>query len=223
MKKTSVFFCLFGLACAANVSRAAVIYSQPYAYKPSQYGAISDAGRLQYLADNFILSGAASVRSVKWFGYWGIGQLVSGSDLGFKINIYTDTSAPSRPASLLSSQGVTATANLFGPVDSIHSNGMYELSAVLTTPVSLSAGVTYWISIYENQTGNEHFSWATASSGLIGYAWSTSLSTWSPVNSDSYGREYVAFELSDTVPEPSALSLLAVGLGGLVMIRHRRS
>jgi hypothetical protein len=30
-------------------------------------------------------------------------------------------------------------------------------------------------------------------------------------------------ELSDSVPEPSALSLLAVGLGGLAMMRRRRS
>ena len=39
----------------------------------------------------------------------------------------------------------------------------------------------------------------------------------------SFGQAYSAGQIAATVPEPSALSLLAVGLGGLAILRRRRS
>jgi len=62
--------------------------------------------------------------------------------------------------------------------------------------------------------------WATYSTDFIAAATTTTL-TFTTKNIDSaYGIGMVSVA---SVPEPSALSLLAVGLGGLVLVGRRRS
>ncbi len=59
--------------------------------------------------------------------------------------------------------------------------------------------------------------------GFLGYTFSAPVTAFYIENdfgNDNWGIDTVSFS---TVPEPSALSLLAVGLGGLAMMRRRRS
>ena len=62
----------------------------------------------------------------------------------------------------------------------------------------------------------------------IGGAWNTTASQLSSsangnLNNGGYADGGIGFRIASSVPEPSALSLLAVGLGGLAMRRRRRS
>lgn len=220
-----LFVCIEFFALAS--AHAALLYEQPYIYKSDQNGAISDQGFGQYIADNFVLSSDGSVAYLKWYGYWGA-YTVPDDYLNFNIRFYSDDS--NKPGTLISNQSVTASGTIIGAVSSSLATGMYELSATLGTPVSLTGGTTYWVSIYENQNNFANFQWATGTSGLSYYSWSSNLSTWGSAASDVFGRQYEAFSLYDSapsnVPEPGQVAaslLLLAGIGGYVLLKRRRT
>ena len=82
-----------------------------------------------------------------------------------------------------------------------------------------------------DQSGNV-WEWLSPGSSVdeeyIGGAWNTIASQLSSsangnLNNGGYADGGIGFRIASSVPEPSAFSLLAVGLGGLALIRRRRS
>ena len=82
-----------------------------------------------------------------------------------------------------------------------------------------------------DQSGNV-WEWLSPGSSVdeeyIGGAWNTIASQLSSsangnLNNGGYADGGIGFRIASSVPEPSAFSLLAFGLGGLAMIRRRRS
>lgn len=77
---------------------------------------------------------------------------------------------------------------------------------------SIADHASGWLTFSGNWTGN------SINVKTDGYYYSTPLN---PYSSDDF--TFIAEVTFSGVPEPSALSLLAVGLGGLAMLRRRRS
>lgn len=101
--------------------------------------------------------------------------------------------------------------NGFYDIDSLASVTPYLITFQLASQLNLNAG-TYFISIW-NDDGNQ-MQWHRSTS--ISTADITVQSNPSVVGPNA------APVLTISVPEPSALSLLAIGLGGLAILRRRR-
>jgi formylglycine-generating enzyme required for sulfatase activity len=94
--------------------------------------------------------------------------------------------------------------------------GSYEYASSYGT-YDQSGNVWEWLSP-ENSLDGEY----------IGGGWNSTASQLSSsangnLNNGGYADGAIGFRIASPVPEPSALSLLAIGLGGLAMMRRRRS
>jgi hypothetical protein len=207
------------LAAAALPATASVIYDNG---APSSIGGFTsdyddnNPFNLAVLtADNFVL-GAAGIRvtDVHWWGFFED----TPSDIDdFTIIFYEATGAG--PGSVLaeyhagSATRVSGSGTFLDPI---------EYRYILPTALELEAGTTYFISI-ANDTPNED-RWLWSDSEAVGDG------VWQLVLPDgdwqvASGSIDVAFQLTGgIVPEPTTLSLLGLGLSGLVLrrVKHRR-
>jgi hypothetical protein len=166
---------------------------------------ISDFAGGQILADDFILTaGKNTIQDVHWTG-----RYLSGTPTdAFSIFVCGDASGkPGTCGALTFSSAVTRTPN----------GGFFDYS-VNVNSFTVTAGVTQWLSIFNN-TGT--WEWGDQV-GVGGNAmqtnnFATPPSTWVPASNAAA----MDFQLTG-VPEPCTLAILGAGLAGLVTLSRRR-
>lgn len=225
MRASRCVFGVFGVVMAMGVgvsARAEVIYSQPND-QPSRPSLFSDgvAGQFfsQRMADNFTASASATMTGLRW---WGGSQNFQFRDLtnmtAFVVRIYEDgggvpdaeifnqtfaksDTGPAATGFLLSGQGI-----------------QYAHTVELSSPVMLTGGMSYWVSVGAilDQPSGDAWVWCHSSVG-------------DGVNASDFftGGQYVtftsgdmAFEVLGAVPGPGSAGGLAAGM--MVAARRRR-
>jgi hypothetical protein len=155
-------------------------------------------------ADDFVLATDAIITDVHWWGESNSG----GND--FRFTFYADGGGVPGPI-LHTSLGslVASTVNVGSGFDPV---SFY--SSILDSPFTVSAGTTYWLSVF-NQAGDASWLWLTADASGNGAALGVI-----PGPPWSHTQLNMAFQL--TVPEPASLSLLCAGLAGFGLLSWRR-
>jgi PEP-CTERM motif len=190
---------------------AAVIYEQaPGAGSNNETisSTLDNLGGLPGLtvADDWTLAADAVITDVDWWG-----EPNAGSE-DFRFVFYAATGISQLPGTVLLSTGGTVsstavtTGSGFDPV--------FSYSADLTTPFLATAGTRYWLSVF-NQASDA--SWLWLSANAPGNLARLGVNPVPPFNSTVDDR---AFQLA-TVPEPTALVTLGLGLAGLGACRWR--
>lgn len=201
---------LFLLTAAS--ARADVIYTNgsPQLVPVQAQGALfADAGNPGFsaAADDFILQGGLNtIRDIHWWGVYS-GTLVSDN---FSINIYNNnagTVGTLAAAVNIESLVKTNTGSTLSGLT------LFSYDAVVS-PITLQAGLTYWLGISNASGITNGNGWAWAESNTFSGSarqFSSNSGTWGNSVNDS-----LAFNLTNDIPEPSSV-ILAI-LGGLGLI-----
>jgi hypothetical protein len=211
------------LIAAPVAVHAVVVYEQPWNSAASEGGAFSHA--TQQLAAEFVLSQAATINGATWFGtMFSTDPLDTGDTWLFNLNFYEDATG-NVPGDLILNTAVLAAVTETGV--SIGSEMAYRFDATLSSPINLDSGVTYWFSTVNVQQMNT-FRWTESTSGLDtamspnGTGWNQLSEsdpnnvTRTPLNFTLHGA------LTNSVPEPTSILLMTIGLAGLGFMRRKR-
>ena len=157
-------------------------------------------------------SSGATLQELSFIG--GSGFLTTNIDY-LSVKLFESTGSymgtftnPANVVGIFSDQTITFSGNF-----SLNSNSTYSIG-IAVNPLADSSGYGYL-----NYTSSLN------QSGLAGWGIDNNFATWTvgDTTAPEYTTGALSMTLSGVVPEPSSLSLLAVGLGGLAMIRRRRS
>jgi hypothetical protein len=205
------------LFTALNARAAAILYDQPagsgsnLAHNSSP---TNPNGVGQRIADDFVLGTAASITDIHWWGF----QLI-GSELvnNYQFTFYADGGSGT-PGTVLHTTGAT---NLSISDASVGTFDGSFYSADLISPFSVSAGTTYWVSIF-NQVTDLGWFWIEASAvGNGGITGAVAGAPWTGARTDN-----MALQLTGTaapvqpVPEPMTLALFGIGLAATAFSRR---
>ncbi|MBI5091166.1 MAG: PEP-CTERM sorting domain-containing protein [Candidatus Hydrogenedentes bacterium] len=229
MKRSVLFAVVVGLAILTSMSAGAnVIYDNG---GPNLGGAfISDAAEGWEQADDFtLLPGETTITDVHWWGIYIFGN--SPMTDTFTVRIFGNNAgilhdypqeAPLYEFSGISGNRADTGSNITAAVPSggTVNFDVYSYWADIA-PVTLAANTRYWISIQNDTTNDSDDSWLWATSLTsggneyyrgTGGSWNTILS------------EDLAFNLTGSVvPEPASMTLLGIGIAGLVLRMRRKS
>jgi hypothetical protein len=192
-----------------TAANAAVIYTNGGI---GTNGFISDPSFLatgQFSADDFILAPNANViTDLHWTGSYFPGNTPQAAD-NFTIQIFADVAGSPAVAPT-----VTRVIGNPGRTDTGSNTGagfdIFAYSADVA-PIVLASNTRFWLSIFNDTTvdTNDDWFWTISDFGGNGVTRTNIAGPWSPV-----GQMRFDFDLTGTVvPEPSALALLAIGLG----------
>lgn len=183
---------LFGVAAVLGATRAdaATVYSQ---IPPNDSGSrVSDfsAGFLNQQAQRFTLSADSSILTIVAWGKYDSGLPAD----DFTIRFFSDSGGAPPIVPFEQQTGVPVTreaSGLPGPI--------YRYTFALATPVMLSGGTVYYVSIVNNTSDPQAWSWSEVSSGPNNLRWhrGSDASSWTSVPNN------LAFELSDSTPTPT--------------------
>ena len=167
---------------------------------------------LEYTQSFTTGSSGATLQELSFIG--GSGFLTTNIDY-LSVKLFESTGSymgtftnPANVVGIFSNQTITFSGNF-----SLNSNSTYSIG-IAVNPLADSSGYGYL-----NYTSSLN------QSGLAGWGIDNNFATWTvgDTTAPEYTTGALSMTLSGVVPEPSSLSLLAVGLGGLAMIRRRRS
>jgi hypothetical protein len=188
------------------------------------FGAFSDtANGDQWQAYNdFTLTSAATITGMEWWGgYFSFASVNNPITDAFDYIIATDSGGGQPGATVASGSLNSLTRTDTGSEDAAGME-VYDYTAAPSPVISLAAG-QYYLDIYDtvsNPTG-EFFTWELSAAGVGTAEWS-----YSPIAGgwDDNSPDQLAFNLTGdaVVPEPATMTLLGLGLAGLVAKVARR-
>lgn len=202
-------------------SLAAIIVEQPWT---GNINGEDSSVTGQQVAQHFVMPTTSLIKSLEWYGVGIDGDLDDINTEDFQIRFYADTpSPPGQPETLDHSpalfpfytSNVVATLqytgnSIFVPANPQgHELALFSFAANLTSPILLTTGVTYWLSILGNDS--TEFLWAEGGVGADVFrpGGQGDGSPWL----ESHDEVDVTFALSDTpIPEPSSFVISGTAL-----------
>ncbi len=227
MKTVQVLALVAAVAMLSGSAMAVTLFEKTPSYTHGVGALYSDTrpGTGQLYGSSFSLSTDAMVTGLTWMGVHTGNMSNVGS---FNLEIWsngTDAGGYNRPDTKLADSAVAlADANMTHSGQSIFGLPVYSFSADLGAPLALSAGETYWVSIYGNSSAGM-FAWLIAQSdGYGGATYSTQggqgPAWWSLSTATTFsvlGSETAA------IPEPATACALALAVAGLGRYFRRRT
>jgi PEP-CTERM motif len=163
----------------------------------------------QFSADDFTLTAGANViTDVHWTGLYAFSNTPTQPD-NFTIQFFANAAGAPAVTPFLSlsvgNPGRTDTG-----VNTSFGADIFAYS-VNVAPITLAPNTTFWLSIFNNTAADTNDDWFWGMQDAVGNSFTRTdpALAWSPINNRH------DFTLTDdlAVPEPSALALLAIGLG----------
>lgn len=176
----------------------------------------------QQVADDFSLSSASTLTGVAWSGYY-FGNSIANTAAGvdFTIRLFTG----SAPTTFLFSESMSASFSQTGTTDGFN-DPIYRFSVTLTSPVSLAANTTYWLSVLDSDADTTvDFRWlqSAAAFNLVRAVRTNEVGTWFvPSNTNGFAFTLLGTQEAAGVPEPASLALIAFGASTLAAISWSR-
>ena len=226
MRRISVLLAMFAaVAYIAQPTNADIIYGDGSPDLDGAYGydsELANADRFdQQISSEFVLGGASTITDVHWWGFYAADtttDLIAIDD--FSIRIFADTGSGPEVNPTLLDINVGSVSRVDTGLASSFGGNIFSYSVDIA-PVALTTGTTYHISIV-NHTVGDLDDWVWALTGGSTAVWERDFDGESWVG--PYNDEMAFYLTNDNapIPEPATLSLLGMGVVGLIA-RSRRS
>jgi hypothetical protein len=212
------------LLAGANTNLLADVAIYTQSWDGSGFGQASQTdtsgkfGAYSAAYDNFSLGSSSSITSLAWTGI-SFNPSIMGTISAFTISFYFDSGG--QPGAQLFSETIPGTANETFVNDS-NSSGTYveNFSQALNTPFLATGGTQYWLSIVASSPFPPEWGWATGIGG-DGVGFSTFSGSSGQVPYDFAFTLYGSATTVTGLPEPISVSLSAMGIAALALLRYR--
>jgi len=191
---------------------------------PAADTAFIDFGILtwQLEADDFVLSQAATLRRVSWYGFYGgtfsPPEPAPATEV-MRIRLYEARPSDGLPGAVLFEESfvdpLRIATGAYIILNNAHPEYLFQVD--LTVPFQLAANVSHWIEIVQVGSMESYYRWETGIGDLNGRAFiNSNTPDWQPV-----GTSDLAFSLW-TIPEPSSVRTLASIVAMAVVLNRTR-